>query len=128
MSTFRYDQKGEDHILRSKNGPTYNHIKDLAEKVHSRARVQVGVDTGDLRASLYVSDSTNPGGMASFVIGSENPIAHLHHEGSRPHLILPKKATLLNFGGYGTIVYAKAVHHPGTRPNRYLTDPLDAVI
>lgn len=128
MSTFKYDQKGEDHILRSKNGPTYNYIKDLADEILRRAKAQVGVDTGRLRDSIFADDNTSAGGMASFVIGSNNSIAYLHHEGSRPHLIRPRNATLLKFSGYGTIVYARTVYHPGTSPNRYLTDPLDSVI
>lgn len=57
-------------------------------------------------------------------VGSDHPIALIHHEGSRPHVILPRKAKALAFvpRGSNRLVFAKRVNHPGTKPSRYLTD------
>jgi hypothetical protein len=52
----------------------------------------------------------------------------MHHQGTRPHIIVPRRAQTLRFYSRGRIVYSKLVHHPGTKPNRYLTDNLRRVI
>jgi hypothetical protein len=67
------------------------------------------------------------GGLTA-VIGSDNRIALMHHQGTRPHIIMPRRAQTLRFYSRGRIVYSKLVHHPGTKPNRYLTDNLRRVI
>lgn len=128
MGKFVYRKRGEHAILRQKGGMVDQHIHNLAQQVHSRAVQKVGVDTGNLRASITLSSITSTGGMPAYRVGSDNKIARLHHDGSRPHLIEAKKGSVLRFGKYGTIVYRKKVFHPGTSPNRYLTDPLRAVI
>lgn len=128
MATFIYHKSAEDYLLRSPNGPTTNHMRELAERIESLAEKQVGVDTGELRSSIHIEGRFQSSGMAAFLIGSSNSIAYLHHEGSRPHVIRPKTAKTLRIAGYGTIVYARQVYHPGTRPNRYLTGPLSVVI
>jgi hypothetical protein len=57
-------------------------------------------------------------------VGSDHPIALIHHEGTRPHLIVPRKAKALAFYPRGgtALVFAKRVNHPGTKPNKYLTE------
>lgn len=128
MVHFVYHKSAEHQIMKSPGGMVDSHISDLADRVESLAKRQVGVDTGDLRASIHVRPNRQASGMPSYLIGSSNSIAYLHHEGSRPHVIKPKNAKVLRFAGYGTIVYARQVYHPGTAPNRYLTGPLSAVI
>lgn len=63
-------------------------------------------------------------GLPLGIVGSSHPIALIHHEGTKAHIILPVKARALRFPGptASGFVFAKVVHHPGTRPNRYLTD------
>lgn len=56
-----------------------------------------------------------------------HPLARLHHDGARPHLIgAPGKILynpLIPSTSRGTSFFARrAVRHPGTKPNRYLTD------
>jgi hypothetical protein len=65
-------------------------------------------------------------GLPEIVIGSESPIARLHHDGTRPHVIVPRNAPYLVFFSQraGKVVFAKRVMHPGTKPNHYLTDNL----
>jgi hypothetical protein len=61
-------------------------------------------------------------------VGSGNRIALMHHNGTRPHFIRPRRAQTLRFYSHGRIVYSQLVFHPGTRPNRYLTDNLSRVV
>jgi len=57
-------------------------------------------------------------------IGSGSKIAYLHHEGTRPHLIKPKNAPALVFMSKGRVIRTQLVRHPGTKPNKYLSDQL----
>ncbi len=41
-------------------------------------------------------------------------------EGSRPHVIRPRKAKALRFVVKGKVVFARKVNHPGNRPYRFL--------
>lgn len=64
-------------------------------------------------------------GMPVMLVGSESPIALLHHEGSRPHEIVPRRKKALAFyadSGRGPFVITKRVWHPGFSGNRFLTD------
>ena len=40
-------------------------------------------------------------------------------EGTRPHEIVPRRARALRFIIAGKVIFARRVHHPGTRPNPY---------
>lgn len=52
------------------------------------------------------------------------------HEGTKPHIIVPKKTGgVLRFRNRtGTIVFAKMVKHPGTRSQPFLVDALKRVM
>lgn len=128
MADFTYRQKGEDYLLRNFGGPTSMHMAKIAREVLFKAQAQVGVDTGNLRASLKSTRYYQGSGMPGYLIGSYNKVAYMHHEGTKPHMIYPKKAKKLSFGKYGTIYHVGPVNHPGTRPNRYLLDPLKSTI
>lgn len=127
MGRFVPDKEAIKHLLRSPNGMVADHFHDLSKRTVRLAKRQVGVDTGALKASIsYTLRATGAPIVSS--IGSKNDIAYLHHEGSVPHVIRPKQGQTLRFKSHGRIVYAKVVNHPGTKPNRYLTDSLAAVI
>jgi hypothetical protein len=89
----------------------------------TRAKAQVGVKTGMLRKSISWSYGVGTLGP-QVTIGSNLSYARLHHEGSRPHIITPNKRKSLKFSSRGPVIFAQRVLHPGTKPNRYLTDNL----
>jgi hypothetical protein len=60
-------------------------------------------------------------------IGSSLPYAKDVHEGTKPRLIVPTKRKTLRFFSKGVIFHTQMVKHPGTKPNRYLTDNLKLV-
>ena len=127
MAVFVVNEAGMDFVLRSPNGEVGRHLRKLARRLQLLAKAQVGVDTGALKDSINYRIVRGGGGLVA-IVGSNNHIALLHHQGARPHIITPRRAQTLRFYSHGRIVYSKLVHHPGTKPNRYLTDNLRRVI
>lgn len=102
------------------------YITKLSRETAERARRQAGIDTGALRASIDYRVYLR--GHIVGRIGSDNKIAFLHHEGTKPHLIKPKNKAVKFSGSGGKVIYRKIIRHPGTAPNRYLTDSLRSVV
>jgi hypothetical protein len=134
----RVDGAAVAQILRDPNGPMARQLLIDGEIVRQGARRRVGVyrprpgptrrrRPGTLRDSI-IKRLAIEGTLVVFV-GSYDNVALLHHEGTVPHTILPRNAKWLVFYSerVGRVVYVKRVHHPGTRPNRYLTDALGDV-
>ena len=104
-----------------------NYLRKRAIKLQALAKRQVGVKTGTLRKSIHYRVVRDGKGLVA-TVGSNNRIALMHHNGTKPHIIKPRYAQTLRFYSHGRIVYSKLVFHPGTKPNRYLTDNLSRVI
>lgn len=120
----RIDRQALSNELRGPNGSVARYAIRRAEDVRQTAKRLVGVDTGKLRASIV--KRFVPSGPDGFVVlvGVESsgvPYALYHHEGTRPHVILPKKGRYLVFTSRsGALVFARKVNHPGTKPNPFL--------
>jgi hypothetical protein len=93
----------------------------------NRAKVLAPVDTGRLRASIRIESRRNLAFRSIYTVGSDLSYAVMVHDGTRPHIIRPKNAQALRFRIGGRIVYAKVVHHPGTRARPFLDDALRQV-
>lgn len=115
-----------DFMLNNPAGEVGRWMAGKGLRVLVAARAQVGVQTGALRMSLRMEHNRSTRGQF-MKIGSPLSYAHLHHEGTRPHVILPVRAQLLVFVSKGTLVRTNRVNHPGTKPNRYLTDPMHMI-
>ena len=103
--------------------------KDLARRgrlVRAAAKKQVGVRTGALRSSIHMRHLVDSRGQY-VQIGSDLSYALMHHEGTRPHLILPNRSPVLVFTKRGKLILAHSVNHPGTKANKYLTDNLGLI-
>lgn len=110
-----------DRYLNQPNGEVGKFLRKRGLLILAAAKAQVGVRTGALRASLHMRHLRDTRGQ--YVrIGSPLPYARMHHEGTRPHIITPNRAQVLVFRTRGQVVHTHLVRHPGTRPNRYLTD------
>jgi hypothetical protein len=59
-------------------------------------------------------------------VESSHPATLYVIKGTRPHVIRPRYRKVLKFTTRGTTVFAKVVHHPGTKPNDFLTKALRA--
>jgi len=126
MVRFVADLKAIDSFLNGVDGPVGRYLRKIGLRVLVAARRQVGVRTGSLRASLHMRHLRDTRGQY-VMVGSSLRYAYLHHEGTKPHLIAPKTKQVLRFYSRGTVVMAHLVRHPGTRPNRYLTDNLKRI-
>jgi hypothetical protein len=119
---------GLDWTLHNPSGPVGRDLGRRGNRVLDGARILVGKDTRKLQKSLHVSHHRSP--LGQYVkVGSNSTIAPYglaHHEGTRPHVITPNRAQYLVFrsGKTGKTVYATSVMHPGTKPNRYLSNAL----
>jgi hypothetical protein len=78
------------------------------------------VDTGRLRSSIRAEPPRIFTFRGSVTIGSDLEYAAMVNDGTRPHIIRPRRARVLRFQVGGRTVYAREVHHPGTRANPFL--------
>lgn len=85
------------------------------------------MDTGRLRASIRIEARRTATLRSKFTIGSDVEYAAFVNDGTRPHIIRPRRAQALRFRIGGRIVYAKVVHHPGTRARPFLDKALREV-
>jgi hypothetical protein len=90
-------------------------------------RTGINYATGRLEESIY----SGLGSWGSFgdlegIVGAKAKYALFVHEGTRPHVILPRHAKMLVFKGRsGKMVYATKVNHPGTMANPFLVRALE---
>jgi hypothetical protein len=117
---------GWDEMVRGPRGPVSRMLLTKGRRLKTLARHQVGFKSGRLYKSI--GDNLRPYHSSLMVeVGSPVKYALLHHEGTRAHHIYPRRAKVLRFARYGRINYRYRVFHPGTKPNRYLTDHLITV-
>lgn len=120
---FKKNAKNWDYFFDNPAGEVGRYLKARGEIIVTAAKAQVGVRTGALRASIHMRHFRDTRGQY-IRIGSPLNYAYAHHEGTKPHLILPSRQEKLRFVSRGAVVYTHLVRHPGTPPNRYLTDNL----
>lgn len=130
------DSAALDNMLRGPHGEVVRDLIRRGETLQRLAKRQCGYGRGDssyghLRDSIVKRVMTGTGGAPAVMVGSSHPIALIHHEGTKPHVILPKRFDGVLAWEDGTAMngmrFARVVNHPGTSPNRYLTDNLPQV-
>ena len=114
-------------MLKGSRGQVARFMGNVGDDIQTLAKRKVGVDTGNLRDSIYVKSRIS-GAERAVEVGSKLNYAYLHHEGTRPHFITPRTRTHLRFRAGARIVYTRIVLHPGTKPNRYLSIPMEIVV
>lgn len=126
MATVNIRKAELDFVLNNPSGSVGRYLARKGRMITVAAKAQAGVRTGALRASIHMRHLRDSRGQ--FVrIGSPLNYALMHHEGTKPHLITPNRAQVLRFVKGSRVVYAHAVMHPGTKPNKFLTDNLRLV-
>jgi hypothetical protein len=101
--------------------PIYHDLNRRAKAVQRRATVLVGKDTGYLASRITLSSRAAPP-YWWFKIEGNTTYAYVHHQGSKPHIIVGS----LEFRKGGRMIHTREVHHPGTKPNPYLRNALPA--
>jgi hypothetical protein len=130
-ATFRYSSQkviiykaALNFETHSASGMVGRHLHKIGTRIVSGAKRQVGVQTGQLRKSIKLEHIVFREG-AAIKVGSNLRYAHAHHEGTKPHTITPNPPNkVLVFSKGSRIVHTPIVRHPGTKPNRYLSDQL----
>jgi hypothetical protein len=126
-----------NQLLKGPQGPVYKAMVVNADLVKAEAKRLVGVHKpvpgerrarrpGTLRDSIVKRPAMINGDIA-FIVGSNDPIALIHHEPQPPHIIRPRKpGGLLVFywPKVGRVVAFRFVHHPGQKGNPYLLNAL----
>jgi hypothetical protein len=118
------DHQAIQKLLNSPRGDVGRDLYKRAKKVQVAAKRQVGVRSGRLQRSIRIYGHSRRAGGQEMYIGSSVPYALIHHEGTKKHLIKPKKKSYLKFRQGAVYVFRRQVLHPGTKPNRYLSDNL----
>lgn len=128
--TFQWDEQVVNTLVRGQNGIAGREVRERGERIKTRAQELVGVDTGRLRASIYVRNFAIMGNP-SVLIGFGTDYGVFHHEGTglwgpTHSPIRPKTASVLVFTpkGGGGKVYARSVR--GSKPNPFLRDAIRA--
>lgn len=114
-------------MLKSPTGIVGKHMHSVGAKGTTLAKAQVGVETGALRRSISYEVKLVNGSLAAKITANDKK-ALMHHNGTKPHTIAARRKQTLRFHHRGRIVYAKVVKHPGTKPNRFLTDQLPKLV
>lgn len=86
---------------------------------------------------FVIHKTTADGNTLRGSVGTDNKIYGYVNDGTRAHIIRPKRARALRFstgyraktryrvlssssgGSYGAVAYAQIVHHPGTKPREF---------
>jgi len=110
-------------LLNNPRGPIGRELHKRALVTVAMAKQQVGKRNGAMAASIYMTHYEHSRGQ-SIRIGAAHSKALFHHEGTKPHLIVAKRARTLTFTKGANIVHAPVVRHPGTRPNKFLYTPM----
>jgi len=95
-------------------------LAETAVKVEDYIRHEAGrhEKTGALNSSIFKQRNGD-----SWIIGHDlqrAPHAKFVIFGTRPHLIKPKNKKSLRWASGGAFHFAKVVHHPGNRPDKWL--------
>lgn len=136
MSSIEWNDANYDYMFHNWDGPTGRYIRTRAERLEAIARTAVGYRTGQLKARIG-SRYTHRGKALEARVGANVHLpdsratrgyGYWHHEGTLPHVITARKAKALRFVVAGVPVYRHSVHHPGTKPNPYLTKYLKETV
>lgn len=105
-------------------GPVLAELTRRATRVQGGARRQVGKETRRLERSIVKRQGVDGRGPFVLVVSEGVEYGVWHHEGTPPHTIRARPGKVLSWTSGGERRFATSVRHPGTRPNRFLTDNL----
>src|SRR5262245_34610076 len=111
----RLDDQEVTALLEGPRGAVVADLLRRGLRVESQAKRLCPVDTGRLRSSITTELVRSAGGVPIVRVGTNVDYAQAVHDGTRPHIIRPRRARVLRFTSRGQVVYARVVHHPGTR-------------
>lgn len=112
----RIDQGALSRLLRRRGGRAH---RKLAERTERVARIAEGEAPGTMGDFITWKIEEGRGGLQGVIVCDHHAVLFVLN-GTRPHLIRPRRKKALRFEVGGEVVFAKLVRHPGTRPNDFL--------
>ncbi len=110
------DQGRLGRLLRARGGLAERALRRRTDRVAGIARGEAPGSMGDY-ISTRIEDG--PRGLVG-VVECDHPAVRFVLDGTRPHVIRPRRASALRFELGGRTVFAKKVNHPGTRADNFL--------
>jgi hypothetical protein len=95
------------------------HIALKTEAVAARARL---LAPGSMKHHIRPIFKGGPAPMG--IVMCDHPATSFVIHGTNPHEIRPRNKKVLKFEVRGKTVFARVVHHPGTKPNNFLLKAL----
>lgn len=124
-------------LLESPNGTVGQHMQSLGRKTTIEAQRLADAEL-ERQTGAY-----HRGFRSRTIVGAKGPrlliennartkegrqIAPMMEKGTRPHVIRPRRGRVLVFQVAGKTVFARIVHHPGTRAYRIMERALRRVV
>ena len=103
-------------LIRARGGIAHRRMSARTERVANIARREA---PGSMGNYIDWKVQEGPRGLQG-VITCDHPAVRFSLDGTRPHLIRPRRAKALRFEAGGDVVFTKLVRHPGTRANPWL--------
>lgn len=101
----------------------------VTRRIATQARVDVPVKTGNLGRSIREDPIVFSGPFrVDTGVTAHAPYAAAVHEGSRPHIIRARNASVLHFKIGGRDIFVPEVRHPGTRARPFLRNAAERVV
>lgn len=118
------DRTRLERLLRLPGGLVHRNMQRRVLRAEETARRLAPGSMGRGISSRVERDGREIAGY----ITSSHPATVYVVKGTAPHIIRPVRAQALRFTVGGRVVYARIVHHPGTRPNDFLTQALRSAL
>jgi hypothetical protein len=101
-------------------------VTELTGKLLTAVQQRAPVKTGKLRRSIFEEVTVNNmQALGRVYVSPDTAYAKFVEYETKPHDIYPTKASVLAFIMGGKQVFAKMVHHPGTKAQMYLHGPFE---
>lgn len=108
-------------LLRARGSIAYRRISQRTERV---ARIAEAEAPGSMGRYISWKVQEGPRGLEGVIV-CDHPAVRYVLDGTRPHLIRPRRPKgVLRFEVDGRVVFTRLVRHPGTRPNDFMARAL----
>ncbi|MDO5730783.1 hypothetical protein [Corynebacterium sphenisci] len=114
------DQAALRRMLTGPSGEAVRLVRRAQRATMNQGRLRAPVDTGFLRSTHQATGIHVTGLRVTAEVEATADYAAGVHEGTRPHIIRPRRARALAWQGPSGLVVARSVRHPGSRPRPWL--------
>lgn len=125
-TSFNLNRSRVERMLRLPGGLVYRNMERRVRRVEQEA---IRRAPGTMKFGIRTSIQRGPGGEFRGVVRSTHPASIYVLNGTRPHMIFPRRpGGVLRFTVGGQVVFARYVSHPGTRAQPFLQEALRAAL